>query len=156
MEENKEIIRNPQTVKRNERRRRLWEKANKNPLENSSLILFSKKARKILRRIRRQKKKAEDIKKKTLNPTLSEEEKEKRREEYKGIIKALEKAQKKYSKYRKAALLEVKDKKESQELEKLKESCHQLKRKLEERNLLHLLDKTKEEIWSYFKEKYPK
>jgi len=29
MEENKEIIRNPQTVKRNERRRRLWEKASR-------------------------------------------------------------------------------------------------------------------------------
>ena len=48
---------------------------------------------------------------KTLNPTLSEEEKEKIREEYKGISKAIEKAQKKYSKYRKAALLKEKDKK---------------------------------------------
>ena len=111
MEENKEIIRKPQTIKRNERRKRLWEKANKNPLDNNSLILFSKRARKILRRIKKQKRKAEDIKKKTLNSTLSEKEKEKRREEYKGISKAIEKAQKKYSKYRKAALLEEKDKK---------------------------------------------
>ena len=79
MEENKEIIRKPQTIKRNERRKRLWEKANKNPLDNNSLILFSKRARKILRRIKKQKRKAEDIKKKTLNPTLSEEEKKKKR-----------------------------------------------------------------------------
>ena len=79
MEENKERIRNPQTVKRNERRRRLWEKANKNPLENSSLILFSKKARKILRRIRRHKKKAENIKKNAKSNFLGRRKRKKKR-----------------------------------------------------------------------------